>query len=88
VSGLFRVDLVRIDRRCPFCGAPRIPYTHPFNGTVIDYSACRPETCTRARVLALNGFRREPDILPLDDRERLRRPGWAQASNGVGGDAA
>ena len=83
MSGQYRVIMWRIGRQCPVCGAAQMPWTHPFAGTVID-TTCRVEKCVAARMRALAGAsRRGGELLPLDDRDRIRRPLWAQASGGV-----
>lgn len=85
MSGRYCVSLAKVAPRCPVCGARRYPRTHPHAGTIIE-TTCRVEKCSIARTLALAGGRAE--ILPDDDREQLRRPLWAQASNGIQGGVA
>ena len=83
------VRLDRITRLCPFCGAPRQPFTHPYAGTVIEYARCRPEKCSRARLAVLNSLRPPAaEILPIDDRNQYHRPRWAQAQPANKGDVA
>lgn len=77
MPGRYCVSLTRVSPHCPFCGARRYPRTHAHAGTIIE-TTCRVEKCRNARRIALAGAHGTGELLPDDDRERLRAPTWAR----------